>query len=470
MVRQNDGSPAIGDTVLAYDARGNRTSDDNTSTLTNDRRDYTYDARHNVINVHGKYFTAGVWHDYDVASAFDAQNRRVFKSFLDNATLVQAQWFFYYDAMDRLIEVRYTPNVASPSTYSLFQLFWLRDRLVLYWQTDYPSVTTTRRYVGTDETGRPLDMWTWPSSGNGSRIWAVDPTAWGIDTNKVGPTVFQPFLLIGQYSDPEVAALENDGTTVHRAGVALTGLRTYDPITGGFLQHDPIADQTRSVYGYADSNPVGSADPTGLEICPITACGPGGDGTTPIDTGGDSGCGTFCRAACWANAGWAFGCACSECNPPPTPEEECARRGQFCNITEVDGVDECICPPPPPPPGSGEDSPQPEPEPDPGIAPSHTREKWCRGLGAATVTLVTWGGIAWACYKKGASKSDCIYLGGAAALVTLPLGAALGAALCGLPVSSSKCPAGQIEDGNSCKCPSGKHGDPWGSGKCIAGR
>jgi hypothetical protein len=55
VVNQSDGTPTLGTTALAYDARGNRTSDDNTSTLTNDRRDYTYDGRGNLINVHGKY-------------------------------------------------------------------------------------------------------------------------------------------------------------------------------------------------------------------------------------------------------------------------------------------------------------------------------------------------------------------------------------------------------------------------------
>src|SRR5262249_35257266 len=109
VIHQNDGTPALGDTNFVYDARGNRTSDDNSGTLTNDHRDYTYDARHNLTNVHGKYFTGGVWHDYDMASAFDAANRRVFKSFSDNATNKQAQWFFYYDSSDRLSEIRYTP-------------------------------------------------------------------------------------------------------------------------------------------------------------------------------------------------------------------------------------------------------------------------------------------------------------------------------------------------------------------------
>jgi hypothetical protein len=82
-------------------------------------------------------------------------------------------------------------------------------------------------------------MWTWPASGNGSRVWAVNPSAWGFDTNAVGPTVYQPVLFAGQYNDPETAALENNGSTIHRPGVALNGFRTYDSFTGGYLQVGP---------------------------------------------------------------------------------------------------------------------------------------------------------------------------------------------------------------------------------------
>jgi RHS repeat-associated protein len=265
LVRQNDGTPALGDTAFTYDARGNRSYDDNTGTLSNDRRDYTFDARRNVVNVHGKYFTGGVWHDYDVASAFDARNRRVFKSFYDNVSAKTATWFFYYDAVDRLSELRYTPDISASGTYSVFQLHWLGQRMVMYWQTDYPAVTTTKRYTATDETGRPHDMWTWPATGNGVRVWSITPSAWGLDTNIVGPTVFQPLLFAGQYKDTETAALENDGATVHRAGVALNGFRTYDPFVGGYLQVDPLVPDTWSSYAYVGSNPVGKTDPAGLE-------------------------------------------------------------------------------------------------------------------------------------------------------------------------------------------------------------
>ncbi|MDB4955979.1 MAG: rhsA [Myxococcales bacterium] len=284
-VNQSDGTPAFGHTAMAYDVRGNRTYDDNTTRNTNDRRDYTYDARGNVINVRGQYYAiTGAWHYYDVASAFDAKNRRVFKSFYDETSLKTATWYFYYDAADRLSEVFYMPDTSASTTYSIFQLFWLDRRLIAYWQTDYPSVTTSKRYVGTDETGRPIDMWNWPSSGDATRVWAINPSAWGFDNNKVGPTVYQPILFAGQYQDIETIAYENDGATIHRPALALNGFRTYDPFVGGYLQLDPMVDKTWSSYGYVNSDPIGSSDPHGLVSMTChgahhtaTACNDGGD-------------------------------------------------------------------------------------------------------------------------------------------------------------------------------------------------
>ena len=188
---------------MAYDVRGEREYDDNTTTLTNDRRDYTYDARHNVVNVRGQYYTGTAWDYYDVASAFDADNRRVFKSYYDETTTKTAQWFFYYDPMNRLVEVNYTPDTSVTTTYSVFQFFWLDQKLMAYWETDTTSSgsTTEKRYVASDETDRPTQLWNWPSSGDATRVWAIDPSAWGFDKNVLGPSIYQPILFAGQYQD-----------------------------------------------------------------------------------------------------------------------------------------------------------------------------------------------------------------------------------------------------------------------------
>jgi RHS repeat-associated protein len=274
-IDQPDGTPAFGHTTLTYDTRGSRASDDNAPALTHDDRTYKYDSRRNVINVRGQYHNGSAWHYYDVTSAFDSMNRRVFKSFYDETSQESATWYYYYDPTNRLTEVVYTPDASALSTYSVFQLIWLEDRLVAYWQTDYPSATTSKRYVGTDETGRPIDMWNWPATGDTTRVWSINPDAWGFDKVVSGSGVFQPILFAGQYQDRETAAYENDGVTVHRPGLALNGLRTYDPFVGGYLQVDGAVNQTWNSYGYANGNPVGRTDPAGL--APMwsdgTACG-----------------------------------------------------------------------------------------------------------------------------------------------------------------------------------------------------
>ena len=80
-------SPSLRDTIFQHDARGNRSSDDNTGTLTNDARTFSYDARRNVTTVVGQYKLSGTWRTYYLTSAFDAKNRRVYKSFLDTTSI-----------------------------------------------------------------------------------------------------------------------------------------------------------------------------------------------------------------------------------------------------------------------------------------------------------------------------------------------------------------------------------------------
>ncbi|MBA3406244.1 MAG: RHS repeat-associated core domain-containing protein [Gemmatimonadaceae bacterium] len=310
VVNQIDGTPTLGGTTYSYDGRGNRAWDDNGSTLTNDLRTYTYDARRNVTNVRSQYLSGGAWHFYNVASAFDAKNRRVFKSFFDETTLKTATWFFYYDALDRLTEIRHTPDTSVPATYSLFQLVWLGDKLVLYWQTDYPTVTTSKRYVSTDESNRPIDMMSWPASGAAARVWTINPDAWGNDTVLIGSSVFQPILFAGQYKDDETIAWQNDGVTRHRPGVVANGFRTYDPWTGSYLQVDPVVDSTWSSYVYVNSNPVGALDPLGFIECVPGMCDEipweeGGGG------GGRGGCSLRCVVTC--AIGFAPGCDCLAC-------------------------------------------------------------------------------------------------------------------------------------------------------------
>lgn len=266
-VNQSDGSPVLGTTTFTYNSYytsrspGDRFEEWLGAGGSPTYRAYTYDNRHNVREIGGFRWNGSSWVVYFSYSGFDARNRRIYKSVSSGGT--QSSWYYYYDPLDRLTEIRYTPNTSSSSTYTIFQLLWLGDRLTGYWQTDYPMATTTKRYVATDETGRPMEMWSLPPAGDSARVWAIDPSAWGFDTNLVGVTVFQPILFAGQYQDTETASYLASGT-LQRPALALNGYRTYDPFTGSYLQVDPLVPRTWSSYGYVDSNPVGSKDPKGL--------------------------------------------------------------------------------------------------------------------------------------------------------------------------------------------------------------
>lgn len=281
-VDQTDGAPALGSTTYSYNNYGNRTADNNTNPATHlDSRTVSYDARDNVTVVQGAQIDpyTGAAVSYVVRSAFDAKDRRVFKSYWTPSA--EAQWFFYYDALDRLAEVRYTPNISTPAVYTTYQLIWLDDLLVAYWQTDQPSGTTSKRYVEFDETGRPVRMHSW-LPGNSMVSWAINPDAWGDDRAVIGAGVYQPIVFAGQYQDAETAAYLDDLVTVHRPGLVLNGHRTYDPFTGSYLQLDPMVKDTWSPYAYADGNPVGESDPTGLatKTCIAWTCGgAGGNGS-----------------------------------------------------------------------------------------------------------------------------------------------------------------------------------------------
>jgi RHS repeat-associated protein len=263
-VDQPDGVPAMGVTQYSYNAKGHRVADDNMGFDTHvDPRSYWYDGRDNVVSVTGQRLdpATGETSFYSVDSLFDARNRRVYKSHVAFGKV--AQWFYYYDPLDRLVEVRHTPDASAPATYTTYQLIWLEDLLVAYWQTDHPSGATSKRYTAFDETGRPVRMHSWVA-GNSFVSWAINPDAWGADRTVIGQDVYQPIVFAGQYRDVETAAYLDDGVTLHRPALVLNGRRTYDPFTGGYLQLDPLVKDTWSPYSYADNDPVGKDDPTGL--------------------------------------------------------------------------------------------------------------------------------------------------------------------------------------------------------------
>jgi RHS repeat-associated protein len=268
-----------------FDYLGNRTRDNDTeySSCSNpDQRDFYYDGRNNLVNVTSRYFLGGsTWHPYTVSYAYDEKDRMVFKSFVDDTTGDEAQWFFYWDLYDRLIQVKHVPDIGDQDTYSVFQWYWLETRPFLYYQIDYPSATTTRRYLASDEQNRPLAAWSWPSSGDTARVWEVDPGLFGWDEVKVGTGVYQPIRFPGQLYDDDT---ESYSTTTYcvsaflkRPGVAYNHHRSYDSFTGTYLQVDPKVDDTWEPYTYVGQDPVMLMDVAGTSMSELSF---GGSPTT----------------------------------------------------------------------------------------------------------------------------------------------------------------------------------------------
>ncbi len=268
------GTPRID---FAYDRRGNRTSDDDTE-YTTDARTYTYDGRNNLITVSGKFWwAANQTHDYVQTNAYDERNRRIFMSFLDTTANpdTEAQWFYYYDQYDRLIQAKHTPNVATSTTYSVYQWYWLGQTAFLYYQLDYVSdslQTTTRRYLYGDERGRPLVVWSWPTSGNTTRVWEVEPGLFGWDIATIGSAVYQPIRREGQLYDKDNDALAFDGSgnrLVKRPGISFHGRGPYDSFAAAYLTAIPT-DMSLYVQVYGEGNPIQPVYVPDLEnwMCP----------------------------------------------------------------------------------------------------------------------------------------------------------------------------------------------------------
>lgn len=267
-----DQGASLGTVSYTYNSVGSRTSDASSgANETHTGRTYTYDGRHNVINVRGQYPTwdcspfgiCPIWDYYDDASSFDANGRRATKVSWDETSGLTRNYFYYYDPLGRLTEIRYVPDVTDAGTYSLYEIVWLGHRPVAYIQSDYPGPTVSKRYTVTDETDRVIAMWSWPASGDATRVWAIDPDAWGEDATVVGSSMLQPLVFAGQYQDWETYTYSDFSGTMHEYALNLNGARTYDPFVGAYLQTDPLVDATRSSYVYVDGDPVGRSDPDG---------------------------------------------------------------------------------------------------------------------------------------------------------------------------------------------------------------
>jgi YD repeat-containing protein len=209
-VTGSDKLAAVGDVTYTFDDRGNRIEEDD-SGLANAFRNFFYDHRGNLFSAQGKYKRDAMasWYSYSLIRMHDERNHRVFQFLWDDenfGTGEVPQWFHYFDAFDRLIEVKHLPDATDANTYSIYQFFWLGNRPIYYVQIDFPGQTTTRRYLHADELDRPLEAYSHPSSGNTERVWAINPDLFGWDDVIEGAAVYQPLRFPGQLVEPQTTA------------------------------------------------------------------------------------------------------------------------------------------------------------------------------------------------------------------------------------------------------------------------
>jgi hypothetical protein len=228
-------SGTAGTTVYEWNGRGDRLSDDNTNS-TVDRRDYTYDSRRRVKTVTGKFVHGPFFRDYRVTYAYDERDRLVFRSLVTLSSGDESHTFYYYDVNDRLIEIKVVPNITDTSTYTIYNFYWLGSRPVAMWATSFPNATTARYFVHADEADRVLEVYTWPTSGDSTLVWAINPDVFGWD-NIATSLIFQPLRLSSNaLADDVTQSWKDNIPTLNRPMLLVARDGHFDPMTATAFQ------------------------------------------------------------------------------------------------------------------------------------------------------------------------------------------------------------------------------------------
>jgi hypothetical protein len=227
-----------GSTAFGWEPRGSRTHENN-SASTIDRRDYTYEARRRIRTVSGMFASGFNARNYRITYAYDHKDRLVFRSFVNLFNSAENTTFYYYDVQDRLIEVKHTPSVGNPGTFTIYNFYWLGQRPVAQWATALPGGSTARYFFHTDEANRVLEVSSWPDSGDASIVWALDPDVFGWDSVVASTGIYQPLRLNNLIEDPQTLAwkvVSSDTFVRDRPALLISRGAHYDPMFATTLQ------------------------------------------------------------------------------------------------------------------------------------------------------------------------------------------------------------------------------------------
>lgn len=266
-------------TTCAWDGRGNRVNEDNLNS-TVDKRTYTYDARRRVRTVSGNYRRHfGInWVNppYMITYAYDHKDRVVFRQFQDQSGVpFTSQYFYYYDVNDRVIEIKVVGDIANPSVYTVYDFYWLGKRPVASWVT-WSDGSTTRLFIHADDVNRPLEAYDWPSTGDATNVWALNPDVFGWDRIVNNAGTFMPLRMNGTLYDDGTIAYSGPSTW-DRPGLLFDHGVFYDPMTETVLTRS--GTYPSEPYARGDHNPSLGIASTSSSISRRTrrkACGHSG--------------------------------------------------------------------------------------------------------------------------------------------------------------------------------------------------
>lgn len=190
-------------------------------------RSYTYNSQGRSESI-----STGTSSSFNI---YDAFGQRIQKIGSNAGT--QTQTLFVYDENGQLLG-EYTPQGQVIREY-----IWLENRLVGLRSYQYPNEILR---VHTDHLGTPRAI----SNSQNEVVWRWEGDQFG-DVQPTGNLTF-PIRHAGQYYDQEVNLFYNY-------------FRDYDPITGRYVESDPIGlDGGLNTYGYVGGNALSLVDPKGL--------------------------------------------------------------------------------------------------------------------------------------------------------------------------------------------------------------
>jgi RHS repeat-associated protein len=213
-----------GDTSYVYDNNGNRTEKTQAGVTTH----YQYSVKNELTDIQDASQATIAHYDYDPYSYR-------LKKEANNETR-----YFHYSDEGLAGEFNQSGELLHSYGYAADNSLWQTNPL---YQRD---AAEGYQYYHNDLLGTPQKT----TNSNGAVTWSAHYAPFGDVTEDVS-AIENPLRFAGQYEDDE-------------AGLHYNHLRTYDPVTGRYLQTDPLGlPASMNLYGYADGNPIGNIDPHG---------------------------------------------------------------------------------------------------------------------------------------------------------------------------------------------------------------